>query len=135
VKTRTRSITIAAEPRAVFAYISRPENLPAWAPAFAESVRAEDDYWIATTSRGETRFVLRADEGYGIVDFLGLISADAYALRAPTRVVPNGPKDSEYLFTLFQAPRESEDAFGARLAVLCDELVVLRDLLQSGAAS
>jgi hypothetical protein len=49
--------------------------------------------------------------------------------------VPNGPKDSEYLFTLFQAPRESEDAFGARLAVLCDELVVLRDLLQSGAAS
>jgi len=135
VKARTRSVTIAAGPRDVFAYVARPENLPAWAPAFAESVRAEDDYWIATTAKGETRFALRADEAYGIVDFLGLISADAYALRAPTRVVPNGPNDSEYLFTIFQAPRESEESFAGRLSVLCDELAVLRDLLESRTVS
>jgi hypothetical protein len=131
VKTRTRSITIAADPRAVFAYVSRPENLPAWASAFAESVRAEDDYWIATTPAGETRFTLRVDEEHGVVDFLGLISADAYALRAPTRVVPNGPNKTEYLFTLFQAPRETDEAFAGRLAVVCEELAALRDLLES----
>lgn len=131
MKARTCSVTIAAEPRAVFAYVRRPEHLPAWAPAFAESVRAEDDYWVATTSRGETRFVLRADETYGVVDFLGLISADAYALRAPTRVVPNGPTQSEYLFTLFQVAQESDDVFARRFAVVEDELAVLRDLLET----
>jgi hypothetical protein len=135
MKTRTRSITIAAEPHAVFAYVSRPENLPVWAPAFAESVRAEEDYWIATTADGEERFALRADEHYGVVDFLGLVSADAYALRAPTRIVPNGPKDSEYLFTLFAIPGESDENFAGRLAVLSQELIVLRDVLEAKTAA
>jgi hypothetical protein len=135
MKARTRSVTIATEPRIVFAYVSQPENLPAWAPGFAESVRAEDDYWIATTARGETRFALSVDETHGVVDFLGLIAADAYVLRAPTRVVPRGPDRSEYLFTLFQMPYESDEAFEARLAIVCDELAVLRRLLESGSAS
>ena len=135
MKAQTCSVTIAAAPRTVFAFVRRPENLPDWASGFAESVRAEDDYWVAQTARGETRFVLRADEAYGIIDFLGLISADAYALRAPTRVVPNGPTESEYLFTIFQAPRETDDAFAGRLAVVRDELAALRDLLETRPAS
>jgi len=135
MSSRTCSVAIAAAPSSVFGYVSQPQNLPAWAPAFAESVHPEDDYWVATTPAGETRFALRTDETLGIVDFLGLVAADAFVLRAPTRVVPNGPKRSEYLFTLFQAPTESDAAFEKRLAVLSDELVTLRDLLETKASS
>ncbi len=135
MKAYTRSVTIAAKPQTVFEYVCRPEHLPAWAPAFAQSVRAEDDYWVATTARGETRFVLRADERYGIVDFLGLVSADAYALRAPTRVVPNGSNQSEYLFTIFQASRESDETLAERLAAVEEELAALRVLLETRPAS
>lgn len=132
--TETRSITIARNTKSVFAYVSRPENLPVWATPFAETVRAEDDYWIATTASGEFSFTLRADEASGVVDFLGLIAADAYVLRAPTRVVPNGPEQSEYLFTLFQVPRESDAAFASRVAVVGGELETLKKVLESHSA-
>jgi hypothetical protein len=135
MNTETRSITIARDPRSVFAYVSRPENLPVWATPFAESIRAEDDYWIATNATGETSFTLRSDEASGVVDFLGLIAADAYVLRAPTRVVPNGPDQSEYLFTLFQVPRESDEAFAARVGVVSGELETLKRVLESPSPS
>jgi hypothetical protein len=133
LKARTRSTAIGVEPHEVFAYVSRPENLPAWARPFAQSVRREGDHWIATGPGGELRFLLDTDEEHGIVDFLSPNAAGAYVLRALSRVVPNDAGTSAYLFTLFALPEENDAAFAARLATVEGELAALRTILESRA--
>ncbi|MGH7729192.1 MAG: SRPBCC family protein [Vulcanimicrobiaceae bacterium] len=126
MRVETRSITLAALPEVVYAYISEPANLPEWAPVFAESVRPEDDHWVATTARGETRFALGTNADFGVVDVLGLVAAEAYVLRVPTRVVPLGPDAGLYLVTLFARHGEDDASFEGRLAQLGDALARLQ---------
>jgi hypothetical protein len=125
----TQSGTISASPRAAFDFISRAENLPKWAPGFAQSVAPEGDHWIAKNARGEIRFALRCNADSGTVDFLAMVGPGEYLLTAPTRLVANGVRSSEYIFTLFQLPGEKDDAFASRQGALKDEFLRLDRLL------
>lgn len=125
MRSQTRAGTIAAAPNEVYDYISRPENLPSWAPAFARSVRPEGDYWIATRPDGELAFKLRLNRDFGVVDFLVRVAPDVYRLSAPTRVVAHGSTHAEYLFTLFAMPAETNADFERRAAAIDDELATL----------
>jgi hypothetical protein len=124
--SRTRSISIAADPAEVLAFLADPHNLPRWAPAFARSVSERDGQLLVDTGQGELPISLSVSPERGTVDVL---SAADPRVGAFSRVLPNGD-GSEYLFTLLFAPDTDETAVQAQLAVVDQELETVRALCE-----
>jgi hypothetical protein len=124
--SRTRSISIAADPAEVLAFLADPHNLPRWAPAFARSVTERDGQLLVDTGQGELPISLSVSPERGTVDVL---SAAEPRVGAFSRVLPNGD-GSEYLFTLLFAPDADETAVQAQLAVVDQELETVRALCE-----
>ena len=96
-RSETRTISIAAPPRAVLDVVGDPRRFPDWAPAFARSVRPEGDDWLVNTGTGEARVRVVVAAEQGTVDVL---DAGRPSRGAFLRVLPNG-EGSELVFTLF----------------------------------
>jgi uncharacterized protein YndB with AHSA1/START domain len=122
MRTESRSISIAAAPEAVFAYVADPRNLPAWAPAFATAVRPDGDAWLVQQGDAELRIAVRACAEHGTVD---LVAAQDARLGAFTRVVPS-PQGSAYVFTLHFDDDVPEDAVSGQMATVEEELRAVR---------
>jgi hypothetical protein len=130
VRASTQSVTIAARPEDVFAFVADPGTLPTWAIGFAKGIRRDGGEWLVRTGTGrEIPIRVEADAGRGTVDFFWG-AAGAAEVPANTRVVPNGA-GSEYVFTAFQPPGLPDEAFEAQIAELARELTVLRAHLES----
>jgi hypothetical protein len=123
---RTRSITIAAPPRTVFALVSNPATLPDWAPGFAHAVRPDGEHWIIENAQGEARIRYDVSPGQGTVD---IAPADDPRPGAFTRVLPNGD-GSEYQFTILFPPDTPEQAIVQQLSVIETELEAVRALCE-----
>ena len=128
MRADTQTISISAPPNEVLAYLEAPENLPRWAVGFAMAVRRDGDAWIVETRAGEMRLSIRADAGTGVVDF-HMTPAPGVEVVAASRVIARG-FGSEYVFTQFQAPGMSDDAFEKSVHALRHELTVLKALLE-----
>jgi hypothetical protein len=124
--SHTRSISIAADPAEVLAFLADPHNLPRWAPAFARSVTERDGQLLVDTGQEELAISLSVSRERGTVDVL---SAAEPRVGAFSRVLPNGD-GSEYLFTLLFAPDADETAVQAQLAVVDQELETVRALCE-----
>jgi Polyketide cyclase / dehydrase and lipid transport len=130
----TESITIAAAPDAVYAVVADHEQLPAWAVGFSSAVRRDAEGWHTTFANGrELPFRLDADEQARTVDFV-ITTAPGVEVLAPTRVLANGD-GAEYLFTLFQSPGRSDEAFAGQLEGLRGELALLKALVEARATT
>jgi Polyketide cyclase / dehydrase and lipid transport len=127
--SHTRSISIAADPAEVLAFLAEPQNLPRWAPAFARSVTERDGQLLVDTGQGELPISLSVSRERGTVDVL---SAAKPRMGAFSRVLPNGD-GSEYLFTLLFAPDTDETAVEAQMAVVDQELEAVRALCEPAA--
>src|SRR3954471_13950035 len=121
-RAQTRSISIAAPPAAVLAYVADPRRLPEWAPGFARDVRPDGDEWLVDTGEGELRIAVRVSPEHGTVDLLrtGDPSRGAF-----TRVVPS-EGGSEYLFTLLFPDGTPQDAIAQQMATVEAELEAVR---------
>jgi hypothetical protein len=128
MRADTRSISISAPPAQLFRFVADATNLPRWAIGFARAVRRDRQGWIVTTGTGEVPVQIRSDEATGVVDFL-LSPAPGVGGLAASRVIPRG-EQSEYVFTQFQAPGMTDDAFAKSVAALSHELEVLKALLE-----
>ena len=128
-RSHTRSISIAADPADVLAFLADPRNLPRWAPAFARSVTERDGQLLVDTGQGELAISLSVSRERGTVDVL---SAAEPRVGAFSRVLPNG-EGSEYLFTLLFAPEADELAVEAQMAVVDQELEAVRTLCEPAA--
>ena len=124
--TRTVSIEVPAE--RVVTFLQDPANLPRWAVGFAKAVRQTAGGWIVQTAAAEMGIRIDADAQRGTVDFW-VSPAPGVELMAPSRVVPRGP-GAEFIFTQFQGPGMSDQAFAASVDTLQHELVVLKALLE-----
>ena len=51
--TRTHSISLQADPDAVFAYVAEIENMPRWAVSFCHSVERRDGFTRVITPQGD----------------------------------------------------------------------------------
>jgi hypothetical protein len=122
----TRSITIAAPPPAVHAYVADARNLPAWAPGFAPRIRPDGESWVVTTDGREFNIVVLAEPNSKSVD---IVSAGDHSRGLFTRVLPNAD-GSELLFTLLLPPDTAERAIEAQLITLSSELAAVRDACQ-----
>jgi hypothetical protein len=128
MRSDTQSVTIAAAPEQVLAFVADGANLPRWAIGFAKAVRPGRSGWIVSTAQGEVPTTIAADKGTGTVDFrmepVPRLVATAYA-----RVMPNG-EGAEFVFTQFQQLGVPDEVFDQLVAAVGHELVSLRALLE-----
>lgn len=128
LKSKTLSVSIECPPGRVYAFVSNPENLPTWATAFCRSVRKSGGEWIVETPDGPMtiKFVGRND--FGVLDHTVTVKPGIEILN-PMRVVPNG-SGSEIIFTVFQSPGVSNEAFAKDAGMVEGDLRTLKTVLE-----
>ena len=125
METRTATTILAAPKEQVFDYLSRIENLPAWATEFARELRYEDGKPKVVNGLGEFHFAIEADPATGVIDmYAGPTEAELGLF--PTRVVALPGGASAFTFTMFQAPGMSDELFDSQYRSLLRELENLR---------
>lgn len=129
MESRTATAVLAAPKQKVFDYLSRIENLPAWATEFARELRYEDGKAKVVNGLGEFYFAIEADAETGVIDMYAGPTEDALGLF-PTRVVGLPGGASAYTFTMFQAPGMSDELFDSQYRSLLRELENVRTLLE-----
>jgi uncharacterized protein YndB with AHSA1/START domain len=129
MRSNTATITIAAPAARVFDLLADPASLPRWAVGFARAIHATEEGWEVETPSG-ARVPIRyvTQEAHGVVDFHTRPALQAEA-SAHARVLPNGD-GAEVLFTQFQSPGLSDEAFAAQVRAVGHELVTLRALAE-----
>jgi hypothetical protein len=125
METRTATTILSAPKTQVFDYLSRIENLPAWATEFARELRYEDGKPKVVNGLGEFYFVIDADPATGVIDMYAGPAEDELGLF-PTRVVDLPGGASAFTFTMFQAPGMSDELFESQYRSLLRELENLR---------
>ena len=120
----TVTVTFAAPPDEVFAYLADIEKLPEWATEFARELKLVDGRYKVVNGLGELFFDIRADPESGVIDMLAGPTEDALALF-PARVVPLADGGSAFTFTMFQASGQPEEQFEGQYASLRRELANL----------
>jgi hypothetical protein len=105
-----------------------PANFPRWATSFVRSIRRTEAGWVADTPAGPIglRFVERND--LGVLDHY-VTPAPGVEIYSPMRVLPNG-SGSEVVFTLFQLPEATDDAFAEDAAMVARDLATLKRVLE-----
>jgi hypothetical protein len=127
MESRTVTTILAAPRDQVFAFLSRIENLPAWATEFARELRYEDGKAKVVNGRGELYFAIEADAETGVIDMYAGPSEAELGLF-PTRVVGLPDGASAFSFTMFQAPGMSDELFESQYRSLLRELENVRAL-------
>jgi hypothetical protein len=128
MRSETQSVTIAARPEDVLAFVGDGENLPRWAIGFAKSVCRCESGWIVISGQGEIPTSIVVHGTSGTVDFR-MEPAPGVEATAYTRVVPNG-EGSEFIFTQMQQPDVPDEVFDQLVAAVGHELVALKALLE-----
>ena len=128
LQSRTLSVSIDADPRAVYGFVSNPENLPRWAPGLCQAVRRVGDDWIVETPQGPLKVQFAAANDFGVLDHR--VTGPAVDVYLPMRVVPNGA-GSEVLFTLFRQPEMSDEQYAEDARLVEDDLARLKSVIEA----
>lgn len=127
-RAETRSISVAASPEQVVAYLADPRHIPDWAPGFASAVDHDHgDVWRVETGAGAQRVAVKVSADHGVVD---VVSADDPTLGLFTRVVPN-LTGAEVIFSLFFPPDTDPAAVDAQMDVVDQELRAVRERVEA----
>lgn len=129
MRAATRSITIQRSPDQVFAFVSNPANLPLWSKSFCLSVYQENGQWMLETPEGPVKIRIAVHRQLRIADQF-LSPAPGVEIMIPMRVVPNG-NASELIMTLFQPEHLSEEDYANEVALIEQEMNLLKQLLES----
>jgi hypothetical protein len=125
---RHLSVSIDRPPAEVYAFASRPENLPAWASGLAAGIRQVAGEWVADAPAGTVRirFVPRND--LGVIDHDVLLPGGE-TVHVPLRVIANG-SGSEVVLTLLRLPNMTDERFEADARCVEADLARLKALLE-----
>lgn len=125
VRTKTKSVAIAAAPANVFAYLADGANWPRWAVhnVLSASLR-KDGNWDVKTPRGTAELKLKFDEGAGILDH-DLVYADGAKRTVPGRLIACAG-GAVVIMTFIKPFAMSESDFASDMARIDDELATLR---------
>ena|SRR3989338_1327605 len=128
LKAKTLSVSIQNTPETVYEFVSHPENLPLWATTFVHSIKQENGEWIIETDKGPAKIRVAEKNILGILDHT-VYPAPGVEVFVPMRVVKNGG-GCEVLFTLFQQPLMSEEAFASDTRMVEQDLLTLKTLME-----
>ena len=125
MRSETVTTVLPAAPERVFDYMSRVENLPAWATEFARELKREGGRFKVVNGLGELYFDIEADSSTGVIDMYAGPTPEQLALF-PTRVVGLPDGRSAFTFTMFQAPGMPDELFESQYRSLLRELENVR---------
>jgi len=126
--SRTLTVSIACDPRRVYAFVSNPENLPTWAQGLCRSVRKSETGWIVETPQGPMAIRFAPENDLGVVDHF-VSPAPGTEVYVPMRVVPNG-SGSAVLVTLFRLPDMSDEQYAEDARLVERDLETLKTVLE-----
>lgn len=126
---RIVTVTIRRDWRAVYAFASRPENLPLWASGLAGSLRQEGGRWLAEAPDGQVEIRFAPQNPFGVLDHTVRLG-DGSEVYVPLRAIANGD-GAEVQLTLFRRPAMSDDAFAGDAEWVARDLEALRGLLEA----
>jgi hypothetical protein len=126
--SRTVTIVLEAPKERVFDYLSKIENLPAWANEFARELKYENGKAKVVNGLGEFYFAIEADVKTGVIDMYAGPTEDELGLF-PTRVVALPDNTSAFSFTMFQAPGMPDELFESQHASLKREFENIETIL------
>jgi len=129
MKSKTLTVTIHCAPAKIYAFVSNAANLPKWATAFVKSARPEGTEWVIETTMGPMKVRFAERNTLGVLDHY-LIPAGGGEIFVPMRVIPNG-EGSEMIFTIFQGPGMTEEAFGEDAAAVTQDLQNLKAVMEN----
>jgi hypothetical protein len=89
LQVRHISVSISRSLEVVFAFASKPENLPRWAAGLGHSLSKDDDGWIAQGPLGKVRVRFTRENDLGVLDH-DVELPGGVVVHNPIRVVPNG---------------------------------------------
>jgi hypothetical protein len=121
--------TIDRPPSDVYAFVSDPRTLPAWASGLSTTIERVGDEWVAESDLGRVTVAFVPDNPYGVLDHVVTLP-DGTAVTNPLRVVPNGD-GCDVVFSLFQAPGGDLDSFESDAAAVVRDLARLKVLLEN----
>jgi hypothetical protein len=130
IRSITKTVRIACDPRAAFDFLADLGNWPRWAVVNVKSTRRSDDptWWEMVTPHGEARLRMRADARHGILDH-DFVDPQA-SWTVPARVIANGG-GAEFMITFFQPPGFTDDFFDEQIKLVDIELAKLKELLEA----
>lgn len=125
------SRVIVAEPEAVYAFVSDPENLPRWAAGLASSeITRDGDRLHVGSPLGQVTVTFAPRNAFGIVDHDVLLPSGG-VVNNPVRVMAH-PDGAEIVFTVRQVDLGDEE-FERDAATVGEDLDRLKGLIERGA--
>jgi len=132
LSARIVHIGIDRDWREIYAFASRPENMPAWASGLATGLTRDVEDWIADGGPvGEVRVRFAPSNPFGVIDHT-VTMATGQVVENALRVTPNGD-GAEVAFTLLKRPDMDEAAFEYDAAHVLKDLKALKALLEGAA--
>ena len=123
------STTIDRPADEVYAYVSDPRNLSAWAAGLARAdVELIDGAWTAQSPMGRVTIEFAPPNPFGVLDHeVTLPSGEV--VSNPLRVIPNAD-GCDVVFTVHRRTGVSAEDFAADAQAVAADLDTLRELMQ-----
>lgn len=113
----------------VYAFLADPANFPQWAAGLGQGVEhLGGTDWQVQTPSGPMLGHFTSPNPYGVLDHT-LVTPQGEAFNNPMRLIANGT-GVEVLFTLFQHPGTTAEAFATNANAVTRDLTKLKTLLE-----
>ena len=122
------SVSIARSPADVYAFASRPENLPLWAAGLSGSIAYVDGRWLAESPMGSIEVKFAPVNAFGVLDH-DVTFPTGETFYNPLRVFANAD-GSELVFTVYRREGTTREAFEADAAAVLADLRTLKSILE-----
>jgi hypothetical protein len=115
--------------RHVYAFASKPENMPLWASGLASGLTRDGEDWIADGGPiGEVKVRFAPPNDFGVVDH-SVTMQSGLVVQNTLRIVPNGD-GAEVMFTLLRQADMNDDAFERDALHVAKDLATLKTLME-----
>jgi len=128
-RSRHISVSINRSPDHVYEFAANPENLPQWAAGLSGSIEYVGGEWISESPMGRIKVEFAPQNPFGILDHDVTLPTGA-RVHNPMRVFANDD-GSELIFTVYQRPDMSDEAFAQDGQAVARDLNTLKSLLET----
>jgi hypothetical protein len=127
-ESRTVTVSIDRDWRAVYDFASVPQNFQRWAAGLGRRFERAGEEWTAEDPGGRPiRIRFSRPNEFGVLDHV--VSFEERETHNAMRVVPNAT-GAEVMFTVLRMPGTTADAFAADAAAVERDLNALKTLLE-----
>ena len=130
-RSHTISVSINHPYEATYRFLADPRNYAEWAAVDKDSYRqlGNGDWAGNTVFGGQRHMRFTPPNAFGILDHAVFVLGEA-PLWTPMRVMPN-EEGTELVFTFFQRPGVTDEAFNSSIEWITTDFLALKSLLEA----